>query len=96
MTITAMLELTLKPEAVAGAPAVLTETLRATRSFAGNQGVEVLHDVAEPTHVIVVERWESLEHDDAYRSWRATSEGASQLATLLAAPPRLTRWSAAD
>ena len=95
MTITALLELTLRPESVADAPAVLAETLAATRAFAGNQGVEVLHDVADPTHVVVVERWESLEHDDAYRAWRATPEGVSQLGTVLAGAPTLTRWSAA-
>ena len=95
MTITALLELTLKPESVADAPAVLAETLQATGAFAGNLGVEVLNDVTDPTHVVVMERWESLAHDDAYRAWRATPEGASQLGSLLAAAPRLTRWSAA-
>ena len=94
MTITALLELDLKPEALADAPRVLAETLEATRAFAGNEGLEVLYDVADPTHVVVVETWASLEHDDAYRAWRATPEGASQLGSLLAAPPRLTRWSA--
>ncbi|MCW2778174.1 MAG: hypothetical protein JWN17_1899 [Frankiales bacterium] len=92
MTITALLELTLTAAAVADAPRVLTETLTATRAFEGNEGVEVLHDVADPTHVVVVERWASLAHDDAYRAWRATPEGASELGTLLAEPPRLTRW----
>lgn len=93
MTVTALLELTLKAEAVADAPRILTETLEATRAFAGNQGVEVLNNVADPAHVMVIERWASLDHDDAYRTWRATPEGASELGTLLAEPPRLTRWN---
>jgi quinol monooxygenase YgiN len=93
MTITALLELTLKAEAVPDASRVIEETLEATRAFAGNEGVEVLYDVADPAHVVVVERWASLDHDDAYRTWRATPAGASELGTLLAAPPRLTRWS---
>lgn len=96
MPITALLELTLKPESVADAPAVLAQTLEATRAFAGNQGVEVLDDVDDPTHVLVLETWESLRHDDAYRAWRATPEGASKLRELLAAPPRLTRWTTAE
>lgn len=91
MAITSLLELTLRPDAVATAPALLTETLQATRAFAGCRGVEVMVDTADETHVVVVEQWESLEHDDAYRAWRATPEGASRLGEILAAPPRLTR-----
>lgn len=92
MAITALLELTLKADSVADAPRILATTLEATRAFAGNEGVEVLYDVTDPAHVVVVERWASLEHDDAYRAWRATPDGASDLATLLAERPRLTRF----
>jgi quinol monooxygenase YgiN len=95
VAITSLLELTLRPEAVAGAHAVLSETLTATRAFAGCRRVDVLVDTADPAHVVVVEEWESLEHDDAYRAWRATPEGASGLAALVAAPPRLTRLALA-
>ncbi len=94
MTITSVLELTLKADSVADAPRILTKTLEATRAFAGNQGVEVLYDVTDPAHVVVIERWASLAHDDAYRAWRATPEGASDLGALLAERPRLTRWNA--
>ena len=93
MTITALLELTLKADSVTDAPRVLAKTLEATRAFAGNEGIEVLYDVTDPAHVVVIERWASLEHDDAYRAWRATPEGTSDLGALLAERPRLTRWS---
>ena len=36
MTITALLELTLKADSVTDAPSVLAKTLEATRAFAGN------------------------------------------------------------
>ena len=75
MTITSLLELTVKADSVADAPRILTKTLEATRAFAGNQGVEVLYDVTDPAHVVVIERWASLAHDEAYRAWRATPEG---------------------
>ena len=94
--ITALLELTLTPEGVATAPAVIGETLQATRAFDGCLGVDVLVDTDDETHVVLLERWESLEHDDAYRAWRATPEGASTLRTVLAAPPRLTRFTTTD
>ena len=93
MSITSVLELTLKPEAVADAPAIITQTLQATRAFEGCLGVEVLVDTVDETRVVLLERWESIEHDDAYRAWRATPEGASQLGTLVAAPLKLTRYA---
>ncbi|WP_432506901.1 putative quinol monooxygenase [Kineococcus arenarius] len=96
MNITSLLDLRLKPEALADAPAIITETLSATRAFAGCLGVEVLRDTADETHVLVLERWESLEADDAYRAWRATPEGASRLGELLSAPPTLTRFAPDD
>lgn len=97
--VTSLLELVLSPEAaadLASAHAVITETLEATRAFDGCLGCDVLVDVDDPAHVVVHERWESLEHDDAYRAWRRTPEGASRLGEVLAGPPRLTRFTTAD
>ena len=91
MTITALLDLTLKPESVADAPAILHETLAATRAFDGCLSVEVLTDIADKTHIVLLERWDSVESDAAYRSWRATPDGASPLGAILAGAPRLTR-----
>ncbi|MEU2349570.1 antibiotic biosynthesis monooxygenase family protein [Modestobacter sp. NPDC049651] len=93
MAITALLELDLDPEQLDDALGVLRETLVATRAFPGCLGLEVLQDTDDPAHVVVVEQWESLERDDAYRAWRATPEGASPLGTVLAGPPSLHRFS---
>jgi heme oxygenase (mycobilin-producing) len=37
-----------------------------------------------------------MEHDQAYRAWRATPEGASDLGSILAARPRLTHFTTAE
>jgi quinol monooxygenase YgiN len=92
MAVTALLDLHLSADGVADAPAVLAATLKDTRAFDGNLGIEVLQDAADPTHVTVVEHWASMEHDDAYRAWRATPEGASNLGDVLAGPPSLWRY----
>jgi quinol monooxygenase YgiN len=89
MSTTALLELRLKPESLASGLQVVNDVLVATRAFAGNEGVEVLIDTADPAHIIVHETWASLEADGAYRAWRAT-QGGSGLAEVLAAPPVLT------
>jgi heme oxygenase (mycobilin-producing) len=91
MTITALLEFRVTPEALATAPAVIHDTLAATRAFAGNMGVEVVVDIADPTHFVVIEQWESLEADEAYRAWRSTPEGGSDLGNILAGAPSLTK-----
>ncbi len=94
MAITAILELSIKSESLAEAVRIIDETLAATRAFPGNLGVEVAVDVVDPSHYVLIERWESVEADEAYRAFRKTPDGASQLRTILVAPPRLVRYAA--
>jgi quinol monooxygenase YgiN len=95
MAITAFLELRVKPESLgAGLDDDLRAILSDTRAFAGCLGVDVLVDAADPTHIVAVERWESEEHDAAYRAWRA-GEGQTNMADFLAAPPVLTKFTVA-
>ena len=96
MAITAILDLQLKPESLETAPAVLRETLTDTRAFPGCLDVTVLVDSEDPAHVVVYEIWESIEHDRAYRAWRASPEGASALGSILAAAPKLNWYTVAD
>jgi heme oxygenase (mycobilin-producing) len=93
--VTALLELQLKPDSLDTAHQVIHETLTDTRAFPGCLEVSVLVDSKDPAHVVVVETWESLEHDQAYRKWRAT-DGASNLGSVLAAPPQLTVLTLAE
>lgn len=95
MSITAFLELRVVPEKLDAFHEELHGILADTRAFDGCLGVEVLIDTADPAHFVAVERWESAEHDAAYRAWRA-GDGQTNLATFLAAAPVLTKFSAAD
>ena len=79
MTVLAILDVRLRPETASEALDVLDDVLVATRAFAGCLGVEVVVQADDPEHVLVLERWESLEADAEYRAWRA-SEGRSALA----------------
>ena len=92
MAVTALLDLHLRADKVDEAPAAIAVILKDTRAFEGNQGLEVLVDVTDPAHVTIVEHWASMDRDDAYRAWRATPEGATNLGDLLAAAPTLTRY----
>ena len=96
MPVIAILDLQLKADALDRADDVMRETLTATRAFPGCLGVTVLVDQANPAHVAVYEEWDSPEADAAYRKWRTTEEGASDLGTVLAAAPTLTMFTIAD
>jgi quinol monooxygenase YgiN len=96
VAITSILDLQLKAESVGSAPGVIRATLTATRAFPGCLGVTVLVDSDDPAHVVLFESWESIEHDRAYRAWRATAEGASELGSILAAAPKLSLFTIAE
>jgi quinol monooxygenase YgiN len=96
MAITALLELRVKPEALGeGLHTELHAILSDTRAFEGCLGIDVLIDTEDPTHIVVVERWASEERDAAYRAWRA-GDGQTNLASFLATPPVLTKFTTAD
>lgn len=95
MPITAFLDIHVKTESLAVAAVVLRETLADTRNFDGCLGVDVLMDTDDPTHFVLLEKWASLEHDAAYRQWRA-GPGASQLGEILAGAPVLTKFETAS
>jgi heme oxygenase (mycobilin-producing) len=96
VAITSLLDLQINPHSLETAHRVLHATLTDTRAFPGCLGVTVLVDTGDPTHVVVTETWESIEHDRAYRAWRATAEGKSDLGSILAEAPRLTHLTVAE
>lgn len=89
MSVTAILEVTVKPDKLDEAPSIISEVLQVTRAFDGNISVLVTQDHADLAHFVIVETWESLEKDAAYRAFRA-SETSSPLAALVAEAPKLT------
>jgi quinol monooxygenase YgiN len=93
-TVTALLDLRIKPESVAEARGTVESVLAGTRAFPGCLGADVLVDTQDEAHLLLIEKWESIEHDQAYRDWRATEAGASALSTIVASRS-LTRFVAA-
>jgi quinol monooxygenase YgiN len=96
MPITVLLELKIMPDAVATARDVMGRALRVTRAFDGNLGTEVLVDQDDEAHWIISEIWETVEHDEAYRKFRAGEGKVTELPPLLAAPPVKTRYVTSD
>ncbi|MCV7441019.1 antibiotic biosynthesis monooxygenase [Mycobacterium paraense] len=96
MPVTVTLELRIKPDAVQAAREVMGRALKDTRAFAGNLQTDVLVDEDDEAHWLIYEIWQSVEHDEAYRAFRAGEGKLTELPPLLAAPPGKTRYATTD
>jgi quinol monooxygenase YgiN len=96
MPVTVLLELRVKPEAVAAARDVMGRALRDTRAFEGNLRTDVLVDSDDEAHWVIYELWDTVEQDEAYRAFRAGEGKIAELPPLLAAPPVKTRYVTSD
>jgi quinol monooxygenase YgiN len=96
MPVTVLLELRLRPEAVAAAREVMGRALQDTRAFDGNLAIDVLVDEDDDAHWVIYELWDTVEHDEAYRAFRAGDGKLTELPPLLAAAPVKTRYVTTD
>ncbi|MGB6762233.1 putative quinol monooxygenase [Mycobacterium sp.] len=96
MTVTVTLELRFSPDAVAAGRELMGRALQDTRAFDGNLRTDVLMDEDDEAHWLIYELWETVEHDEAYRRFRAGEGKLTQLPPLLAAPPVKTRYVTSD
>ena len=96
MPITVILELKVKPESVREAQDVMGRALQDTRAFEGNLRTDVLVNEDDEAHWVIYELWDSVEHDEAYRRFRAGEGRIAELPPLLAAPPVKTRYVTTD
>lgn len=92
MPVTVILELKFKPDAVAAARDVIGRALQDTRTFAGNLATDVLVDEDDDAHWLIYALWDTVDHDEAYRAFRAGAGRLTELPPLLAAPPVKTRY----
>ena len=96
MAVIVVLELHFKPESVSAGRDVMGRALQDTRAFAGNLQTDVLVDEDDDAHWLIYEIWDSVEHDEAYRSFRAGDGRITDLPPLLAEPPVKKRYITSD
>ncbi len=92
MSITSLLDIQLRPDAPTDAESRISAILAGTRARPGFLSDHVVRDLDDSRHLLVIETWESLEADQAYRAWRATPEGATELRELTSGRIALTRY----
>jgi quinol monooxygenase YgiN len=91
--VAALLEFRFKPDVLDQVPDAMSRTLAVTRKFEGCQRIDVLVEDEDPSRYLLVEVWDSMAHDEAYREFRASPAGASELGPLLAAPPAVMYYA---
>ena len=96
MAVTVTLELRFKPDEVAAGRELMGRALQDTRAFDGNLQTDVLVDEDDEAHWLIYELWDTVEHDEAYRRFRAGEGKLTQLPPLLAAPSVKTRYTTTD
>ncbi|QYN38858.1 antibiotic biosynthesis monooxygenase [Pseudonocardia sp. DSM 110487] len=90
MAVVALLEVQVDAESLQTSYDIVRETLKDTRAFDGCLSADVLVDRDDPAHLVMMEKWESFEHDAAYRAWRAGPGAAVKLAAVLVGKPKLS------
>jgi heme-degrading monooxygenase HmoA len=76
------------PEASAEGRAVTERIWEDMQGYEGYVGHELLHDLDDPGHLLVVSRWESREHADQVLAEYAGNPNALEANRLVASPRR--------
>ncbi len=87
MGILIILEVKVKSETKNDLEAFLKEILPDTRSYEGNQGLDVYFDIEEKDVMVLVEKWQSSEHYHKYHEWRVSTGTLDKFRTFLAGKP---------
>lgn len=90
MSVSMILEINAKPESVDDLILWIKENLSDTRASKGYQEVNAYTDGADKTHIVLLERWDSIEDHQSYSAWRAEKGDTEKLGGMLTGPPTRT------
>ena len=94
MTVYSIWESQFPPEASAQGQAATERIWQDMQDYEGYVGHELLHDLDDPGHLLVVSRWESREHADQALADYAGHPNALEANRLVSSPRR--RFVAAE
>jgi quinol monooxygenase YgiN len=87
MSVLLIAEVKVKTETKEELKAFLNEILPDTRSFEGNEGIDVYFDIEETDVMVLVEKWQSSENYNKYHDWRVSTGVIDKLRTFLVGKP---------
>ena len=86
MSVVVLLEPQIAPGKAEDMLALFREVLPDTRVYDGCQGVVIHRDQDAPDRLLLIERWASRPHYEAYSQWRTDRGDIERLAALSSGP----------
>ena len=86
MSVTVLLEVTVKAESIDALIAMVAENFKETREYDGCLEVYMNRGHDNPNELVLVEQWETRSHYERYLAWRTETGVSEKLAGMLSAP----------
>ena len=96
MSVTVILDMQVKPDAVDKMKSNLKKMFPDTRAFDGCQSIDIYGNTEDPGNLVFYERWESRKHHESYMAWRREAGAMDQMATMLAGAPNIRYFERID
>ncbi len=69
----------------------LKEAILETRDYDGCELVELYVEAERPDRVVLIEKWQSRQHQVAYMAWRNSTGAMDAISSILTTPP-IENW----
>ena len=96
MSVTVLLEATVKPEEISNMKSYLAKVLPESRTYDGCQGFDLYFNTEKKGDMVLVEHWDSRAHHEKYLGWRTETGVMDKLGGMLAGPPSIRYFDRAD
>jgi quinol monooxygenase YgiN len=96
MSVIVILELQSKPETLDELNSTLKNILPDTRAYDGCQSVQVNINQDDSCNLVLIEKWESRQHNEKYMGWRTETGALAALGEMLSQPPSLRYYDDLD
>ena len=91
-TVTVTVSLSVKPDQIKTLHGRVPGMLQEALARPGVRASRALHNPAEPTKLLFIDEFDSVEASDAYFKWRAERGDLDKLGALLTEPPHVAVW----
>ena len=96
MSVVILVEMQVKPEAVAEVKGLLKQILPDTRAYAGYQSIDIYDNLDHAGDLVFYEVWESRDHYQRYLAWRTDTGMLAKLGEKLSGPPKIRYFERVD
>ena len=90
------LELQSNAESIDQLKSNFKDMLSDTRKYDGCQSVEVFDNQDDPLNLVLVEKWESRQHYEAYLAWRTETGALDDVVSMTSQAPSIRYFDNVD